>query len=156
MKAIILTAILMMTMHIAYAQESIIKINPEIKLPEDSTDCKRLLASLNQFLVSAQKDATKNNWVYPPQYLQTTVLLDEIEGLEKDKTNKESCFYQPYLIGVIPIEEEKYFIQISYIGVAKEAPITRANVELIAHKSEDKYLFSSPLVRNTKTGKQLR
>jgi len=146
-KTIVLAVVLLMLVSVINGQTSIIKITPEINLPKDSVTSENLLLSLNQFLTTAQADAKNMEWVYPPQYLETTVLLDEIEGIEK---KGEEFFYQPHLIDVIPIEDEQFLVQVSYMGIVEEAPVIRANFELIAHKAEDKFLFSSPLVRNTR------
>ncbi|MFK8164981.1 MAG: hypothetical protein AB8H12_21215 [Lewinella sp.] len=153
MKTIVLAMVLLMPIQAVNAQESIINIGAEINLPKDSIDSEYLLLSLNQFLIAAQADAKNKDWVYPPQYLETTVLLDEIEGIDKNEDSEGDSFYQPYLIDVIPIEDEQYFIQVSYMGVVEEAPVVRANFEFIAHKSEGKFLFSSPLVRNIRNWK---
>lgn len=136
---------------IATAQSSIVAIGPEIKLPKDSVESEHLLFSLNQFLISAQEDARGNKWVYQPHQLETSVLLDEIEGIER----KDSSNFEPYLLGVTPIEDGQLLVQVSYVGVVNDAPVVRANFELIAHKNGGQYLFSSPLVRNTRNWKSL-
>ena len=147
MKSFILSIVFLIPIYIVGAQTSILNISPEIELPKDSIDNKRLVSSLNKFLIAAQADAKVNRWVYQPQFLQTTPLLDEIEGIE---IKEDSLFYKPYLLDVSPIGKEKFLIQITYVGTTDENPIIRANIELIAHKTEDNYVFSSPLVHNTK------
>ncbi|WP_456438625.1 hypothetical protein [Psychroserpens sp.] len=148
MRLITLTIMLLLSVHIINAQTSILNIYPEIKLPKDSLESKYLISSLNKFLIAAQADAKINEWVYQPEFLQTTLLLDEIEGIQK---KEDSLFYKPYLLDITPIEKEQYAIQISYLRIIGKTPSTRAIIELIAHKIEDKYLFSSPLMHNTKS-----
>ena len=147
MKITILTVLLLISVHISSAQTSILNIYPEIKLPKDSIESQQLVSSLNKFLIAAQADAKINEWVYQPEFLQTTLLLDEIEGIN---TKEDSIFYKPYLLDISSIEKEQYLIQIAYLGTINESPSIRANIDLIAHKAKNKYLFSSPLARNTK------
>lgn len=153
MRLFTLTAMLLLAACITNAQTSIVKIGPEIRLPKDSLESERLISSLNQFLIAAEKNAKENEWVFPSQFLQTSVLLDEIEGIQKSEQREDDSFYKPHLIDASPIEDEQYFVQISYLGILGETPVTRANIELVAHKVEDKYLFSSPLIRNTRNWK---
>lgn len=141
--------------YIANAQTPILNITSEIQLPKDSLDSRNLISSLNKFLIAAQADAKTNKWVYQPHFLQTAPLLDEIESLEKNKQKGNFLFYKPYLLDINPIENEQYLIQISYLGIADKMPLLRANLELIAHKNKDEFLFSSPLIRNTKDWKTI-
>ncbi|WP_033960205.1 hypothetical protein [Psychroserpens jangbogonensis] len=147
MKTTGIIVILLISVSISSAQTSILNLYPEIKLPKDSLESQKLVSSLNKFLIAAQADAKINEWVYEPEFLQTTLLLDEIEGIHK---KEDSIFYKPYLLDINAIEKEQYIIQIAYLGTIDETPSIRASIELIAHKIENKYLFSSPLVRNTK------
>ncbi|WP_323786831.1 hypothetical protein [Psychroserpens sp.] len=147
MRTTSLTLLLFLAVCSLSSQTPILNISAEIKLPKDSLDSQHLISSLNKFLVAAQADAKINDWVYQPEFLQTTLLLDEIEGIEK---KEDSLFYTPTLLDVSSIENEQYLIQIAYISTINETPSLRANIELIAHKVKDKFLFSSPLVRNTK------
>ncbi|WCO01044.1 S8/S53 family peptidase [Psychroserpens ponticola] len=149
MRLIILTLVLLTSVCISNAQASILNISPEIKLPKDSLQSKYLISSLNKFLIAAQADAQQNKWVYQAQFLETTPLLDELESIDK----KDSTAYKPFLLDVSLIGKKQYAIQISYLRIKKETPIIRANIELIAHKIEDKYVFSSPLVYHTKNWK---
>lgn len=150
MKSLFLTIILLITIYTLNAQTSILNISSEIELPKDSLDSKRLVSSLNKFLIAAQADAKKNEWVYQPEFLQTSLLLDEIEGIEIKEQQGESIFYEPYLLDVNAIENQQFIVKIAYIGTTNNKPSLRANLELIAHKNENKFLFSSPLARNTK------
>lgn len=150
MKKVSLILALLTSATISNAQTTILTISPEVRLPKDSLASRSLTSSLNQFLIAAQADASKNDWVYEPQFLETTLLLDEIEGLH---IKEETVFYRPVLLDVSPLEKDQFFIQVSYVGTSDEATEIRAIIELIAYKSEDRYVFSSTMIRNTKNWK---
>ncbi len=44
-------------------------------------------------------------------------------------------------------------MQVSYVGINEKTPILCGSFEFIAQKNNDKFLFSSPLIRNTKNWK---
>jgi len=153
MKTITLYLIFFLTICFsANAQMDILTINPNIVMLEDSLENEALLVSVEGFLITAQKN-TPNEWVLTTEGLETQILIDEIEGIQKSKKFKNDAFFKPYLTNIIPLEEHKYTIKIAYIGMNKNTPIVRANLELIAHKTNDRYLISSPLSRNSQNWK---
>ena len=108
-----------------------------------------MVSALNGFLESAQKPNDENKFVLDAERLETFVLLDEFKEVEKNDDLKDDGFYKPYLTNVVAIED-KYLIQISYIGTKGSTSFLRASFELVAHPADDNsFLFSSPLVRNT-------
>jgi hypothetical protein len=135
---------------IGYAQTSRLIVSPNIYLPQDSTISKQLIASLNEFLILAQKPNEENILVFPAEKIETFIQLDEVNGIEKSGRFKDDFFYKPYLTNVVAIEDSKYLIKVSYIGVNEKTPILVGSFEFIAHKTNNSFLFSSPLVRNTK------
>lgn len=141
---------------IANAQTSTLSVNSRIKLPKENVEGRSLVSSLDQLLGALQIDIEGNKRVYPPQLLQTAILLDEIKDLTKEKQGEEPLNCRPHLSNAIPLTGGRYFVQISYIGTEEGIPVIKANVELIAHRSKDGYLFSSPLVRNTNDWRALR
>ncbi len=132
------------------AQKNIIKINSNIIMPKDSIISKSLIISLNNFLDAAQGNNIENKWIFNQQQIQTSLLINEIENIEKSEEFKNDFFYKPYLTNLITIENNQFYIQISYIGINNNTPFLKASIELIAYKTEDKFVFSSPLFRNTK------
>lgn len=138
----------------AHAQTGYLKIHPAIVLPKDSIESITLTASLNGFLVAAQKPNEENRFVLGSEKAETYILLDEIMGVEKSVKLKDDSFYKPYLTNIVSLKDSQYLIQISYIGIGNNEAHLRANFEFIAHKSGNTFLFSSPLVRSTKTWKQ--
>lgn len=140
----------------AQAQNNYLKINPAIVLPKDSIESHTLIASLNEFLLAAQKTGEANPFVWEGEKLETMILLDEIVGMEKNGKLKDDTFYRPYLTNIVLLKDSQYIIQISYIGIYNNEAQLRAGFQLIAHKRDNTFLFASPLVRNTKNWKQVK
>jgi len=136
----------------ASAQINSLKINPDIVMPKDSLESKALLFSLNAFLASAQENS-QNEWVLATEKIETQLLIDEIQDIQKSKELENDSFFKAYLTNVVPLENHKYAVHIAYIGINEHAAVLRANFELIAHKTKDIYLISSPLRRNTRNWK---
>jgi hypothetical protein len=124
-----------------------------ILLPKDSLETKQLITSLNNLLIAKEKPNEENAFVWNKENVETYVLLDEINAIEKSEKFKDDFFYKPYLMNVVKLNENEYYTQISYIGVNENIPMLRASFELIAHKSNNSFLFSSPLLKNTKDWK---
>jgi hypothetical protein len=125
------------------AQTNRLTVHSEIRLPKDSV---QLVAALNDFLDAIQNGNTEK-WVLPAEKPETELLTDEMKGMDK----KDSIDFKPYLINVEALaDKEAYSVQVSYMGVREGAPVLRAVFELIAHKTEDGFRFSSPLLRNTR------
>ena len=135
------------------AQTENLRINPSIALPKDSIESKELTTSLNGFLLSAQKPNEENKFVFESEKLETFIQLDEINGIEKSGRFKDDFFYKPYLTNIVPLKDNNYLIQISYIGTDNNIALLRASFEFIAHKTNNSFTFSSPLLTNTKNWK---
>jgi|688.fasta_scaffold365528_1 hypothetical protein len=152
----ILTITFLVTTLFLSAQTSGLIVNPNIALLSDSIESKQLLSSLNDFLVAAQKPNEENKFILPSEKIETYVLLDEINGIAKSGRFKNDFFYKPYLTNVVPLKESKYLIQVSYIGVDEKTPLTRASFKFIATKTNNTFLFSSTLIRNSRNWKVLK
>src|SRR6218665_892442 len=148
---LIYASVLLFTTLLANAQLNPLRVHSYIALPKDSIESKSLIASINNFLDAAQKPNEENKFVFESEKTETFILLDEINGIEGNK--KSDFFFSPYLTNVVPLEDHNYLIQVSYIGVKGGAAYLRASVEFIAHKKDRSFLFSSPLLRNTKNWK---
>ena len=135
------------------AQNGVIIINPGINLPQDSIESTLLITSLNDFLSAVQAPNEENEFVLTSEKIETFILLDEIHNIQKSRKYEDDYFYKPYLTNLIGIEDEKHLLQISYIGITENTPLLRASFEIIASKIDDHFLFSSPLLRNTKNWK---
>jgi len=153
MKKITYSLALLFISIFANAQTNILRFNANIMLPKDSIESKKLTTSLNDFLVSAQKSNEENKFIYEPEKLETFILLDEINGIEKSAKYKDDFFFKPYLTNAVMLKDSTYLIQVSYIGVNDNLPILRASFEFIAHKTNITFTYSSPLIRNTKNWK---
>jgi hypothetical protein len=138
------------------AQTNRLTINPNIILPKDSIEKMRLITALNGFLTAAQQPNEQNTWVLPSEKIETYILLDEINGIEKSGKYKDSFFYKPYLTNLVLLKDKRYSVQVSYMGINEKTPMLRASFAFIAHKINDAYVFSSPLISNTKDWKLLK
>jgi len=150
---LIYTLLLLGMTFLLNAQSDILRINPNIVFPKDSIESKNLTTSLTNFLVSARKSNEENKFVFEPERIETFLLLDEFKGIEKSEKRKDDFFYKPYLTNIVPLKDSGYLVQISYIGTDDNTALLRANFEFIAHKANDVFVFSSPLLRNTKNWK---
>jgi hypothetical protein len=148
MKFIILVTLHLITF-LAHAQTNYLRINSNIVLPKDSIESKALINSLNKFLLEAQQPNEANTFVFEKEKVETFIQLDEIKGIEKSGKFKDDYFYKPYLTNVVLLENKNYLIQVSYIGTNENTALLRANFEFIAHKINNEFVFSSPLVKNT-------
>lgn len=126
-----------------------LKIKGNIVMPKDSLAHESLLFSVNAFLSAAEKNI-QNEWMLAAESVETQILIDEIQDIQKSKEFGEEFFFSPYLTNIIPLEKDKYAIHIAYIGIHDQSAVLRANFELIAHKTKDIFLISSPLLKNTK------
>lgn len=149
----ILAWTLLLATFFANAQTNSLRLNPNIVLPKDSIESKALTTSLNDFLLSAQKPNEENKFVFENEKIETFIQLDEINGVEKSGKFKDDYFYKPYLTNVVLLKDNNYQIQISYIGTSENTALLRASFEFIAHKTNNIFAFSSPLLRNTKKWK---
>ncbi|MBK7245137.1 MAG: hypothetical protein IPH98_15000 [Saprospiraceae bacterium] len=152
MKLYITTSLLFISLF-AESQINSIRINPNIVLPIDSIESKALITSLNDFLLAAQKPNEDNKFIFEHEKIETFIQLDEINGIEKSGKFKDDYFYKPYLTNIVLLKDNTYLIQLSYIGINENTALLRASFEFIAHKTNNSYSFSSPLLKNTKIGK---
>jgi hypothetical protein len=128
-------------------------VHSTIVLPKDSTESKALIMALNGFLSAAEKPNEENVYVLQNQQPETFVLLDEIKGIEQNKKIQDDHFYKPYLTNVIPLKDKRFYIQVSYIGVKDNQSELRASFNVIAHKVNEGFVFSSPILENTQDWK---
>ena len=135
------------------AQNNPVRINPGIIMPKDSIESKLLILTLNDFLAAAQKPNEENKLVLKTEKLESFILLDEINGIEKSGKFKDEYFYKPYLTNIVPLKNNKYLITVSYIGVNEGTAMLRTSFEFIGHKTGNSFTFSSPLLRNTQNWK---
>ena len=135
------------------AQNNPVRINLGIIMPKDSIESKLLISTFNDFLVAAQKPNEENKLVLVTEKVETFILLDEVKGIEKSGKFKDDYFYKPYLTNVVAFKDDQYLLQVSYIGTNENTPYLRTSFEFIAHKINNAFQFSSPLLRNTKNWK---
>ncbi|MEP2023429.1 MAG: hypothetical protein ABJH98_04880 [Reichenbachiella sp.] len=148
-----LITLLIFAPFLLFAQTGELTIHPHIRLPQDSLTSQQLVQALNDFLAAAAKPNEENQWVLASQRIETHILLDEFKDIMKSKAFADDQFYQPYLNNVIALKKGQFLIQLSYIGTKDNESHLRASFELIAHQSDDAFLFSSPLLRNTRDWK---
>ena len=141
--------------NLANAQTEKIILGPNVKLPTDSIISNQLLNALNAFMSEKDKPNEEIALIMPEQKVETFILIDEMKDIEKSGKYQDDLFYKPYLMNIVKISDNQYYLQLAYIGSDNNFPILRANFELIAHKTDDFFLFSSPLVYNTKHWKTI-
>jgi hypothetical protein len=149
MKQLLYKMVILLFFQISLSQTKPIIIQQNIKLPKDSIVSKNLVNSLNGFLSEKVKPNNENTFVMKEDLLEMSILLDEMKNIEKSGKYKDDNFYKGYLSNVIPIQDNNYLLQISYIGVNENVPYLMAVYEIVAKQKEDKFYFMSPLKRNT-------
>lgn len=151
-----LLALFVLPTFFTFAQTTQITVHPHIRMPQDSVVGQQLIYALNGFLAAAAKTNEENRWVLESQRIETHILLDEFKDIEKSKAFEHDNFYKPYLNNVVALHEGGYLIQLSYLGTKDNESHLRATFELIAHQTDDSFLFSSPLLRNTRDWKSTK
>ena len=132
------------------AQTDYLIINDDIRLPEDSIVSVNLVNSLNGFLYSVKEDKDVDSWLVPDEKIETQILTSEIQILLENDTIE----INPYLIDVEELSDKKsYSVRIAYISQNDLQSPLKAIFEFITYEKEKKYLFASPLLRNTKEWK---
>jgi len=150
MKIRILTLGLLLVSLIANAQTKIF-IPRYVKMPKDSLVKSQIITDLNNFLTETQKENSLNKYVLPSQKVETYILVDEFKGVEKSRGSEH--FFKPYLNNVVKIDSNRYLVQISHIGIKDSIPYLKTMFNLIAHHKNNSFLFSSPLIENSKRWK---
>lgn len=134
---------------LSFAQTNPLIVPANVVLPKDTLIANHLLKSLNGFLSQKESPNKENLYVLKEDLLETSVLLDEMKGIEKSAKLKDDNFYKGYLTNVVQIDKSNFIIQISYIGINENIPILNASFEILAKYIDDKFYFLSPLQRNT-------
>jgi hypothetical protein len=132
-----------------FAQTNPLIVPANVSLPKDTLIVNHLLKSLNGFLSQKESPNKENVFVLKEDLLETSILLDEMKGIEKSVKFKDDNFYKGYLTNVVQIDKSNFIIQFSYIGINENIPILNASFEILAKYIDDKFYFLSPLQRNT-------
>lgn len=144
--------ILLLSLHLgltAFAQTNPLIVPANVVLPKDTLIANHLLKSLNGFLSQKERLNKENVFVLKEDLLETSILLDEIKGIEKSVKFKDDNFYKGYLTNIVQIDKSNFIIQLSYLGINENTPILNASFEILAKYIDDKFYFLSPLQRNT-------
>jgi hypothetical protein len=147
-KQFLLTGLLFIAA-LSFAQTNPLIVPANIILPKDTLIANHLLKSLNGFLVQKESPNKENVFVLKEDLLETSILLDEMKGIEKSGKFKDNNFYKGYLTNVVQIDKSNFVIQLSYIGINENTPILAASFEILGKYIDDKFYFLSPLQRNT-------
>jgi hypothetical protein len=142
-----ITLILASFTFFSYAQIVIVPVG--INLPQDTLTKKQLISSLNGFLSQKEQPNKENKFVLEEDLLETSALLDEIKGMEKNIKLKDNDFYKCYLTNIVKLDEDNYVVQFSYVGIKENTPVLRASFKLLAKREGSQFYFYSPLKQNT-------
>jgi hypothetical protein len=131
-----------------WSQTQPVIIPASIRFPMDSVGKEQLVYSLDGFLTQMSGANKDNSFVQLAYLPETSDLLDEIRGMDRPlRGRSDSCHC--YLTNVSVLDSSDYIVQFSYLGVRDTIPQLRASFRLLAHHNGDRFLFSSPLRRNT-------
>ncbi|MDD5361178.1 MAG: hypothetical protein PHN88_03540 [Ignavibacteria bacterium] len=143
------TLLILIIAPLVYGQSNRVTIQSDIKLPKDSIAAEQIIESLNGFLELKDKPNRENTFVLKEDLPETSILLDEMKGIEIDSKSGDSSFYKCYLTNIVQTDDGNYLIQFSYIGVKENIPVLAASFEVVGKKSGNQFYFTSPLRRNT-------
>jgi hypothetical protein len=132
-----------------FGQTRSLIVPANINLPKDTIVSNHLIKSLNGFLSLKENLNKENTFVLKEDLLETSVMLDEMKGIEKSGKYKDDNFYKGYLTNVVELDKVNFLIQFSYIGINENTPILTASFEILAKEIENKFYFYSPMKRNT-------
>lgn len=104
----------------------------------------RSLNGLLEMTAGANKD---NLFVDSASLPETSDLLDEIRGMNSIGNRKDICHC--FLTNVSVLDSVAWLVQFSYLGIPDTLPLLHASFRLVAHRDGDRFLFYSPLRRNT-------
>lgn len=149
-----LTLLIIWITQIYFCQNQLI-VPPTIRLPKDSIESKTLLYPIQEFLKQKELPNEENKLVSSNNRLETYLVLDEMKGIEKSGKFKDDFFYKPYLTNLIPLQDNVYKVQLSYIGIAENTPYLIASFDFLMHKEGNQFFFSSPLKENTQLWKTI-
>lgn len=146
---LIFSTLLFLLTFFTFGQTKPLIIPSYINLPKDTLAANNLIKSLNGFLSLKEMPNKVNPFVLKEDLLETSILLDEMKGIEKSEKYKDDNFYKGYLTNVVQIDNINFLIQFSYIGINENVPILLASFEVLAKQKENQFYFYSPLKRNT-------
>jgi hypothetical protein len=146
---IIFSSLLFSLTIFTFGQTKPLIVPVNINLPKDTIVSNHLMKSLNGFLNLKENPNKENTFVLKEDLLETSVLLDEMKGIEKSGKYKDDNFYKGYLNNVVELDKTNFLIQFSYIGINENTPILVASFEILAKEIENKFYFYSPMKRNT-------
>ncbi len=152
-KQLLITIGIIFTTLFLKAQEKDLTIGADVRLPKDSLESSRLISSLTGFFSEVHKGNEKNQWVLPSEKSETAILIGRIQDI--DNNRKSGLALKPCVNNVARINKEKYLIQVSYTEVKGSISQLIALFEIVATKTDRGFLFSSPLLWNTRHWKKV-
>ncbi|HEU4791529.1 MAG TPA: hypothetical protein VFS71_17710 [Flavobacterium sp.] len=133
----------------SFGQTKLLIVPVNINLPKDTIISNNLIKSLNGFLSLKDNPNKENSFVLKEDLPETSLLLDEIKGIEKSEKFKDNNFYKGYLTNIVELDKNNFLIQFSYIGLNENIPVLVASFEILAKQKNNEFYFLSPLKRNT-------
>jgi hypothetical protein len=152
-KSVLIAALTISHISTFHGENSSFTVSHGITLPKDDTIRSQLLAGLDGFLSQKEKPAKENSCVLKSHLLETAALVDEMKGVEENAELKQLAFYKGYLTNVVPLDENEYLVQFSYMGVSENTPALRASFTVLATRSDNQFRLSSPLKYNCRSWK---
>ncbi len=132
-----------------HAQYQPIKKLPHIRMTGDSVKNVKLILNLNAFLRLKDSTHISNPYIRKRNKMETTILLDEMKGMEIHSQKKDSNYYDAFLLNKITMDSVNIILQIGYSSNKDDTLITRALFELHASYENDTFRFYSPLMQKT-------
>ena len=107
----------------------------------------RLRAALDAFLPLCQDSAARAAYLWLPTALETMALLDELADLKLNAGPPAAT--RLYLTNLVRLDSANYRLQLAALGTQGPVPQLQASFGLDAKLAGGKFLFYSPLARQT-------
>ncbi|MDR1859477.1 MAG: hypothetical protein LBR06_00955 [Bacteroidales bacterium] len=122
-------------------------VQPHIKLPDDTLTAGLLVRTLDVFLQALSDSSVPLQLVKFDEKAETELLCAEL---------RNSMHGRPYLLNVAPINASQYIVQTAYMDATDNQPVIYAVFELLATRTRNSFVYSSPLLWNTRAWKMFK
>lgn len=138
MKKLSLLSILFLSIPF-FAKSQQLIIDKELSMPYDSAVSQKLLFYLNAFINEKNKSFKDLKTLSPNNINANYLLIDAMKNVEFE--GKDSTFYKPHLINILPINKSDFEVQIAFMNNNDLKGI----FSLLAREQGEKFVFESPL-----------
>jgi hypothetical protein len=142
MKKLLLLSILSLSITFSTKSQQL-TIAKGLSMPYDSAVSQKLLLHLNAFIKEKNKPFKELKTLSSHNTNANYLLIDAMKDVEFE--GKDSTFYKPHLINILPINKSDFEVQIAFMNNND----LKGVFSLLAREQGEKFVFESPLEVNT-------